>query len=84
MITKLREGDFIYVGSEQCWEEICDTDKREWAHIAGVPRIDGPTHMNSPNDPVPKITFGWVRRKYIQEFTRPEDQEDEAKRPPPH
>ena len=69
MITTLGEGDYLYVGSEQCWEGVCDTDKREWAHVAGVPRIDGKGSL---------ITFGWVRRKYLQEFMCPEDQEADA------
>jgi hypothetical protein len=75
MLHMLRAGDYLYVGSEQCWKGICDTDKREWAHVAGVPRIDG------RDAPGKDYTFGWVHRKYIQEFVCPEDQEEQAKQP---
>jgi hypothetical protein len=45
IIAKLREGDFLYAGTEQCSQSVCDTEDRKWTHINGVPRIDG------PNDP---------------------------------
>jgi hypothetical protein len=73
MLHTLRSGDYLYVGSEQCWKGICDTDKREWAHVAGVPRIVG------RDAPEKDYTFGWIHRKYIQEFVCPEDQEEQAK-----
>jgi hypothetical protein len=40
-----------------------------------VPRIDG------RDAPEKDYTFGWVHRKYIQEFVCPEDQEEQAKQP---
>jgi hypothetical protein len=92
IIMLLHEGDYLIAGTEQCWEEVCDTDKREWTHIAGVPRIDGSDKQLKDKCGVirdtpecrPRITFGWVRSKYIRVirgFLCPEDQELEAKRP---
>jgi hypothetical protein len=74
MVITLSEGDYLTIGSEQCWKGVCDTDEREWVHVAGVSRID---------DKGGSITFGWVRRKYVQEFTCPEDQEAQAPKPEP-
>jgi hypothetical protein len=75
-IVLLREGDYLTVGSEKCWEDVCDTTPtREWRHVVGIPRFDG-------KDPQ-RITFGWVRRKYIQEFLCPENQAEEAWELPP-
>jgi hypothetical protein len=78
IIAKLREGDFLYAGTEQCSQSVCDTEARKWTHINGVPRIDGP---NDPKKTYDDYTHGWVSRKYIQDFLCPEDQQLETKVP---
>jgi hypothetical protein len=80
MTAKLREGDFLYAGTEQCSQSVCDNEDRKWTHVNGVPRLDGP---NDPTKTYNDYTHGWVSRKYIQEFLCPEDQEREAKPPKP-
>src|SRR5262245_29569989 len=65
LLHKLKEGVFLYAGTELCWEDACTDEKRQWTHIAGVPSIDGKGDG---------VTFGWVRSKYVQSFVCPEDQ----------
>ena len=80
IIAKLREGDFLYAGTEQCSQSVCDTlEDRKWTHINGVPRMDGP---NDPKRTYNDYTHGWVSRKYIQNFLCPDDQEAIAPVPP--
>jgi hypothetical protein len=63
MSAKLREGDFLYAGTEQ--SSVCDNEDRKWTHVTGVPRLDGP---NDPKKTYNDYTHGWVSRKDIQEF----------------
>lgn len=76
MIAKLHEGDFLYAGTEQCSQSVCDTEDRKWTHINGVPRIDGP---HDPKKTYNNYTHGWVSSKFIQSFLCPEQQEEQAK-----
>ena len=40
MITKLREGDYLSVGSEQCWEDVCDhSDKSRAPERFKLPKV---------------------------------------------
>ena len=65
MEYRLREGDFLYL----------DTDVRpdKWVLVVGVLRLDG--NMDNAKK------TGYIYRKYILEFSCPEDQEAEGREP---
>jgi hypothetical protein len=65
VITKLKQGDFLYVDTARCETRgdlsICDEKSpTQWTHVTSIRRIDG----KNP----PSFTQGWVSDQYVQWF----------------
>jgi hypothetical protein len=83
VMGKLREGDVLWADTGSCaklndkW--VCD-DKREWIHIVGIPRFDGPVDSDKSS-----YSHGWVRSKYVQTFPCEDHQAEQSvpSLPPP-
>ena len=70
VVGKLNRGDFLYVGSEQCWEDRCTDDQRSWTHLVDV---------LSPEKPrLEKSNPGWILSRFIQWTYCPENYKDQG------
>ncbi len=73
VITKLKQGDFLYVDAATCETRddlsICDEKiPHRWTHVTSVRRIDSKKPSTS--------THGWVSDQYVQWFHCEEDGAD--------
>ena len=64
VIAKLNRGDFIYVGTEQCYAGRCTDNRHSWTHVEGFPKL------NKHGD------VGWVNDAFIQWADCPENYND--------
>ena len=64
VVAKLNRGDFIYVGTEQCYAGRCTDERHSWTHVEGFPRL------NKHGD------VGWVNDAFIQWSDCPENYQE--------
>jgi len=69
IVTKLFQGDFLYVDTTKCQmiddRQFCD-ERSQWTHVLSILRVDG------SSDKAQTLAHGWASNQYVQRSRCPE------------